>query len=310
MIGIGLRQLEEVINARADALQREFIDLSSQLNDLGRDILELRGDERQAAREKQKLLRRKQQELAEEVNTWRERSRGVTHQAGKDSLLAYFDELEALGFAEISQAVQRSRMLIETGGGTVEEGETPPAFIEQTPAQRLIERARTDYILRGKDVSVREREAITFANRRGTAQDDSVLAEIMAAMDDGDALVRELAGLTTMQLLRFRALRSADLDIAHRAVKELAKFNLPAVVPALIEILEQPRTGFVEGEEGPQEGDNNRSRMVALLRLVEWHTPDAEQAVRGRLRDRDSQIVRVAQRALDLFPGPWVGPLK
>ncbi|MBN2557016.1 MAG: hypothetical protein JXA97_13870 [Anaerolineales bacterium] len=310
MIGIGLRQLEEVINARADALQREFIDLSSQLNDLGRDLLELRGDERQAARERQKLMRQKQQALAEEVNTWRERARAVTHQPGKDFLLAYFDELETLGFDEISRAVQRSRVLIETGGGTAAEDEIPPAFIEQTPVQRLIERARTDYVLRGKDVGVREREAVTFANRRGAAQDDNTLAEMMAAMSDGDALVRELAGLTTIQLLRFRALRSADLEIAHQAVKELAKLTLPAVVPALIEILEQPRTGFVEGEEGPQEGDNSRSRMVALLRLVEWHTPDAEQAVRGRLRDRDSQIIRVAQRALDLFPDPWAGPLK
>jgi hypothetical protein len=49
---------------------------------------------------------------------------------------------------------------------------------------------------------------------------------------------------------------------------------------------------------------------VAVLRLIEWHTPDARQAVQARLFDRDEQIVRAAERALELFPGEWSGPLK
>ena len=83
-----------------------------------------------------------------------------------------------------------------------------------------------------------------------------------------------------------------------------------AVVPVLIEIVETPRSGFIQRDEEAVESDNTRTRLIALLRLVEWHTADAEQAVRGRLRDREEKIVRVAERALDLFPDPWSGPLK
>jgi hypothetical protein len=49
--------------------------------------------------------------------------------------------------------------------------------------------------------------------------------------------------------------------------------------------------------------------MVALLRLVEWHTPDAQYAMRGRQFDRDLHIVKAAKRALELFPGDWTGRL-
>ncbi|HJX40925.1 MAG TPA: hypothetical protein VJ345_05635, partial [Anaerolineales bacterium] len=78
----------------------------------------------------------------------------------------------------------------------------------------------------------------------------------------------------------------------------------------LVEIVENPRTGYVRGEQGSEEADNGRSRLVALLRLVEWHTAVAQQTVRGRLFDRDQHIVRAAQRALELFPGDWTGRLK
>ena len=307
MIGIGLRQLEEVITEHADSLQRKFIQLSSTLDDLGKQMLELRGDEKKTARMKQKDLRMQQQELAEEINRWRKRARDVTHQSGMQSLLAYLDELESLGVDGVSYAVKRTRQLMESGGDGETNQPQAPAFREQTAVQRLLERARTDYILRGTDVGVREREAVTFANQTGMAQNDQVLQELRAGLDDGDPLVREVAYLAIIQLLRFRAVRLADLDAAHLAVKELAKLNHTAVIPVLIEILEQPRSGFVHGD---QEADNGSSRLVALLRLVEWHTADAEQAVRGRLRDRDKQIVRVASRALDLFPAPWTGPLK
>jgi hypothetical protein len=58
------------------------------------------------------------------------------------------------------------------------------------------------------------------------------------------------------------------------------------------------------------DADNGRSRLVALLRLVEWHTADAQAALRGRKFDRDPAIVRAAAKALELFPGDWSGPLK
>jgi hypothetical protein len=50
--------------------------------------------------------------------------------------------------------------------------------------------------------------------------------------------------------------------------------------------------------------------MVALLRLVEWHTAEAQAALRGRKFDRDSAIVKAAAKALELFPGDWAGPLR
>jgi len=129
-------------------------------------------------------------------------------------------------------------------------------------------------------------------------------------MDDPDPLVREVAVLTAIQLHRFRALRVADLSVSHASVQRLAKLNDRAVIPVLIEIAEKPRTGYVESEQGAQDMENSRSRLVALLRLIEWHTPDAKQAVQARLFDRDDQIVRAAERALELFPGEWTGPLK
>jgi len=58
------------------------------------------------------------------------------------------------------------------------------------------------------------------------------------------------------------------------------------------------------------EGDNAKSRMVALLRLVEWHTPDAQVAIQAVRFDRDSHLVKVAVKALEVFPGDWKGPLK
>jgi hypothetical protein len=50
--------------------------------------------------------------------------------------------------------------------------------------------------------------------------------------------------------------------------------------------------------------------MVALLRLVEWHTSEAQSALRGMRFDRDPHIVKTAEKALALFPGDWKGPLK
>jgi HEAT repeat protein len=174
----------------------------------------------------------------------------------------------------------------------------------------LLSRARTSYDMRMSDPTERRRAAVQFANTPGYALDDSLLQEIEAALDDPDPLVRETALFTAMEIYRFRAIRTADLAVAHQAVKKLAAVNHHSVVPILIEILENPRSGYIRSGDEMVETDNNRSRMVALLRLVEWHTPAARQALQMRLHDPDKAIVAAARKALDLFPGPWSGPLK
>ena len=50
--------------------------------------------------------------------------------------------------------------------------------------------------------------------------------------------------------------------------------------------------------------------MVALIRLVECHTPDAQSSVRALRFDCDSHLVRAAEKALEVFAGDWKGPLK
>jgi hypothetical protein len=50
--------------------------------------------------------------------------------------------------------------------------------------------------------------------------------------------------------------------------------------------------------------------MVALLRLIEWHTPEAKMAVHKLQFERDPNLVKTARRALELFPDDWSGPLK
>jgi hypothetical protein len=102
----------------------------------------------------------------------------------------------------------------------------------------------------------------------------------------------------------------ADLNAAHRSIQYLSRLNHTAVIPVLIEVLENRRSGFIKEEGEPVESDNDRSRMVALLRLVEWHTAEAKIAVQGRKFDKDPQIVRAAERALELFPESWTGSLK
>ena len=83
-----------------------------------------------------------------------------------------------------------------------------------------------------------------------------------------------------------------------------------AAVAPLIEVMSQYRTGYVSSPTGLAEGDNSKSRMVALLCLVEWHTPDAQSAVRALRFDRDSHLVRAAEKALEVLAGDWKGPLK
>ncbi len=315
MIALGLRQVSKALDAKADQIQHEFIQASNELDDIGRKLIEARGEENREAREKlraeQKAARAKQQALADEINLWRERARSVTTRPGKDALKGFLNELLELKDPLLEPAVKHALFLLDAPEeelAKLAEEERPAA--PQTPAGRLIERARVEFDLRGADSGSRQRAAVEFANRPGMALENDAVKEIEAALDDPDPMVREVSLLTTIQLHRFRCMRIADLDRAHESVNRLASLKHPAVIPCLIEILENPRTGFVHGETGMEEIDNSKSRMVALLRLVEWHTPEAQQAVRTRKFDRDKSIVTAASRALELFPGAWAGPLK
>lgn len=311
MIGLGLRQVQDALNRKADEIQREFVAASERLDEINRLMLELAEDERRTLRAEQVSLRERQQVLADEINQWRERGRRVLTQPGQNALRAYLNELLALEDALITPAAKHALYLLDAPEDELARlADSPERASAVTPAARLLTRARTEYDLRSSDPAVRLRAAVEFANRPGMAQDEDAIAEIEVALTDADPLVRETAALTAIQLHRFRALRVADLDTAHRSTQRLAQINSPAAIPVLIEILEKPRTGFTTAEGGAEERDNSRSRMVALLRLVEWHTGDAQKALRARQFDRDANIVRAAARALDLFPGEWTGPLK
>jgi hypothetical protein len=311
VFAIGLRQLQQALDQKANLIQQEFILASEQLEEVGRKLLEAVPEDHDRLREQQRSLRARQQGLADEVNTWRERARGVRSQAGAHSLRTYLNELLELDDPLLTPAIQHSLYLLDAPEEELAKlaGQESPSAIT-TPAGRLIQRSRTEFDLRGADAGARQRSAIEFANRPGLAQQDAVIAEIEAAIEDPDPIVRETALLTMIQLHRFRSMRSADLDQAHASVQKLASLNHVTAIPSLIEILEKPRTGFVQSEEGSQEADNNRSRMVALLRLIEWHTLEAKMAVHKLQFDRDPNLVKTARRALELFPDEWGGPLK
>ncbi len=307
MIEPELRQLQQTLNQKADAIQHDFTALSEQLTALARRLLEARGVEQDPLLAEQAALRQQQQALAEDVNLWRDRARAALRQPSEEALRGFVTELLLGPDRPVSIAaglVLHALDHPEEAGARAEAQRGPI-----TPAGRLLERARTDFDLRGPDPAPRQREAVEFANRPGLAQDDAAVAELEAALEDTDPLVGEVAALTLIQLHRFRALRLSDLDAAHASVRRLARFKQRAVVPALIEILQTPRTGFVAGPGGGQDGfeagNNLRSRLVALAVLVEWRSPLVQAAVRSRQHDRDPLMVEAANRALDVFPGEW-----
>jgi hypothetical protein len=309
-VGIGLRQVQQAIERKASLVQKNFIDLSIELDDLGSKMLEVTEEERNQLREVQRDLRARQQVIAEEVNLWRTRARAVMQQTGANSIRSFLNEMLALNEPLITPIVERALHLLDLPPDQRPLPDFETKTEKKTPAARLIERARSDFDLRGSDRGLRLREAVTFANRQGIAQDDSVLEEITAAMEDSDPLVRELAVMTAIQIHRFRATRYAELDKSHESVQIMAKMSDPLVIPALVEIVSQPRMGYIQEESETVQSSNSRSRMVALLRLVEWHTAEAQSAIRKLRFDRDEHIVKAAERALELFPGDWSGPLK
>lgn len=313
MFALGLRQVQQALDRKADQIQQEFVGLSNELENLGHKLLEAQDDQQRAQiREEQQALRDRQHELAEEVNEWRERARKVRAQPGEHALRGFLDELKQLDDPLLNPAVEHALYLMDAPEEELEKlmSQQEDTTAVTTPAGRLLQRARSEFDLRGADSGARQRAAVEFANRPGIAQKDEALEEIEAALEDPDPMVKEVAVLTAIQLHRFRAMRSADLDQAHASVQKIAKLNHVAAIPVLIEILEKPRTGYIQSKDGSIETENSRARMVALLRLIEWHTAEAKMAVHKIQFDRDPDIVKTAKRALELFPGDWSEPLR
>jgi hypothetical protein len=218
---------------------------------------------------------------------------------GEDKLRAYLGELLATGDEAVVAATQEVLFLINaTEEQLAELAAKRQRAKASTPAGRLIERARAEFDLRGKDPAPRQRAAVEYANRPGLAQNDEALAELEAALGDPDPIVNEVVALTLIQVHRFRAIRLADLDIGYASTQRLIQITHPAAIPALIEIAQAHRTGFRREGEVVIESSNRPMREAAIFRLAAWNTPQALAAVNARRQDRDSYIVEVANRAL------------
>jgi hypothetical protein len=304
-----LRVVQTVLERKINAVQREFTGIAEKLSGLRQKWSEEEESERPKIVAEQEALKEKQLALAEEVNVWRDRLRAIESPRGEQQLQAMLQELMTCGEAEIVAAVGEALRLLAM------DPEEKAALLNQsisnaptTPAGRLLERARTTYDLRaGGSAVARQRAAVEFANRTGIAQDDSVLAELEQALGNADAVIVEVAERAITEILRFRALRVAELDISQLAVQRLAGWKNPLAVPVLMEILRTPRTGYVTVGSDLKEESNSSSRLAALIALVEWRTREAQDAIRACTIDRDPQIGNAAVRALEAFPGDWAG---
>lgn len=305
MIGQELRQLQEALNRKANTVQHEFSAVSEKLQELSQRIAEVHGADLELLIAEQEALHERQQMLAEEINLWRERAWGALSQPGDEALRTYLGELLASNDESVRPAVEHVLYVLNaTEKELTDLAHSQARARPTTPVGRLVERARTEFDLRG-DPTQRQKTAFEFANRSGMAQDDEALAELEAALEDRDPLVKEVVALTLIQMRRFRAMHLGDLDAVYVSVQALTHLKHRAVIPVLIEILETPRTGFVYGEGEMIEGNNRRSREAALRCLAEWRTPEAQAAVRARQRDRDPQIAQEATHVLELYPGEW-----
>lgn len=307
MVDPRLNHIYQALTHRADTVQREFGAVGDALQALGRQLVNTPSGETGPLREEQTNLRERQLALAAEINIWRDRARAVLRQRDEAALQAFMDELETVGDADVAAAVVATRAADAFALAHPEQAAllNQPQSAANTPAARLLVRARSDYDLRSDDPSARQREAVEYANRTGLAQNEAAVADLEAGLTDPDPFVADVAALTLIQVHRFRALRLGDLEAAHQSVRWLARSKHRAAIPVLIEILESSRSGYVPGDGGLVEGNNRRSRLVALASLVDWHTATAQSAIRARQRDRDPQMVAAADRALSLFPGDW-----
>ncbi len=146
MIGLGLRQLREALDRKADEVQREFSSLSETLAELNAGLLELDGAARAKQLQEIKAAKARQVAVAEEINTWRERARHVIQTRGGQSLRTYIDELKALGDEDVTRAADQALWMMdlpEEAMDLMSQRANQPQ--QQTPVGRPA-RARTDRI--------------------------------------------------------------------------------------------------------------------------------------------------------------------
>jgi hypothetical protein len=310
-----INQLQKALTAKADSIQREFITISEQLTLLSRKVIEAMPEDRPPLEAEQAVLRERRAVIAEDVNVWRDRAKDILNQPGDDALRAYLQELLDTSKEE-SQIQATAKHVLVVLSATEEELAAMMQSEEeekpQTPAGRLLYRARKEYDLRGEDADPRLRTTAEFTNRQGMIQDEAAIAELEAAVYDPDKFVREVALLTLIQIHRARALRLSELDQAYQSVLRLTRMNHPGAIAVLVNIVDNQRTGFVRKTPNsePVEVSNSRLRVAALKRLVEWHTPEARRAVEGQQLSRDEEVSYLCQRALEAFPGEWKGPIR
>jgi len=313
MFAQSLRKLQETLNNKADLYQREFITVSEQLRPYPRRITdEINPETREKLISEMTNLQEQQHTLADLVNVWRDRARATLRQADETALRAYLAEMKATEDLFVQEAAERVLFVMDAPEEELAKLVSQVAardIAPTTPVGRLIERAGKEFDLRGVDPRPRRAAAIEFANRPGMINNEEALAELEASLNHPDPLTREIMTHTFIQLHRIRALRAAELDIAHNSVKRLRHVDDPHAIAVFIEILQNPRSGYVTGENGESvQSNNDRTRRVALGGLVEWHTPEAHRAVQQCQYDKDPQIVKLAAVALELYPGEWKGP--
>jgi len=308
LVILELRELAIVLDRKAAAIQREFTSIADNLAILRRKWVEEEETERPRIVKEQEALKDKQMLLADQVNVWRDRIRAIENPSGEKAMLTALEELLGCGDVEVVEAVKRAKQIMamdpEEKAALFNKAAAATA---NTPVGRLVQRAQTSYDLRSGGARVRQETAVEFSNRSGMSQDESIIADLEAALEDPDPVVSDVAIRTLVQILRFRAVRAAELDTGQAAVQKLVKIQNPVVIPVLIEILKNPRQGYLLVDGNLQEGSNGPARLLALIALVEFRTKEAQDVIRMRRFDKDSNIANAAERALEAFPGEWSG---
>jgi len=286
MFGQGLRQLQSVLNRKADMIQREFNAVGTQVQALSQKINNTPQAERAPLISEREDLYARQQNFGDEVNRWRDRARDALRQSSDETTRLYLEELLTTRDDMVRPAVDYMLLLLNSSENELAALSQSQlhAIAAETPASRYIERARTAHELRGADPAPRRLAAFEFANRTGVAQNDQALAELEAVLNDPDPLVSEIMTQTIIQMHRFRALRLGDLDVAQSSTVYLTQLTHPTVVAVLIEIATTARTGFTQQATGIVEANNALVRETALVRLKQWDTPEAQAAVQASER--------------------------
>ncbi|MBN1265764.1 MAG: hypothetical protein JXA25_09745 [Anaerolineales bacterium] len=310
MLGPIVTQLQRILERKASKVQRAFLEMSQELETLSKNTINLTGEEHQATIARQNTIRDQQQGIAEEINRWREYGRLAIQQGTEERMRSYIQEIQEKGDDELIKELEDLIFQLDHPEEILKRLEEANQRRDSgTPVGRLIERASTVYDMRSENNSARKEAAFEFANRQGVIQDEDILAELESYIDDEDPYIQETAQLTVIQIYRLKALQLADIRESHKAVKRLTEISNPAVVPALVEIMEKPRKGYLERDGAVVEVDNVRSRQIALLRLVEWHTAEAQRAIYMRRFDQNKDIVSFVEKALEMFPEEWDGTL-